>query len=378
MSSSGVPKSVIKQNIEKVQQVLEFNAKAGRTANDVARVPLLTRKALDKQMEKLAQIQTQNPDEKYEKLEFIAGGSSGQVYKVRVKENRDLAAVKISKVEEYKYIKQEIAFHAMCHHENIVNYKETFIWESEIWIVMDLVDGGTLTDICGYPEVENENEEESWDIEEWPEMFIAYVMREVLQALAYMHKMHLIHRDIKSDNMLLSKDGRLKLADFGFATALTEENQKLKNNEVGSPYWLAPEVIAAEEYDESCDIWSLGITAMELVLHEPPHFHHNESVNAFLNIVLLPPPTPLNIYRASLGTFDEFHEQVYLDKRHPNPDHYSEAFLDFVDKMLHKKPEKRLSAEQLLEHEFIGKASTKEEFVEWAQHVSEELYKQLI
>ena len=123
---------------------------------------------------------------------------------------------------------------------------------------MELMDQGCLTAILG-PGI---------DI---PEQYIAYVCKNVLSALSYLHRNNRLHRDIKSDNVLLYSKGEIKLADFGFAVGLTQEEDKRKSV-VGTPFWMAPELIRGSAYDGKVDIWSLGITALEMADGEPPYY----------------------------------------------------------------------------------------------------------
>lgn len=124
---------------------------------------------------------------------------------------------------------------------------------------MEFMDLGCLTEILG-PEIS------------FPESHIAYVCRNVLSALAYLHRTNKLHRDIKSDNVLMNSRGAIKLADFGFAVGLTKEADRRKSV-VGTPFWMAPELISGKAYGGSVDIWSLGITALEMADGEPPYYH---------------------------------------------------------------------------------------------------------
>lgn len=126
-------------------------------------------------------------------------------------------------------------------------------------IIMEFVHGGTLTEVLG-PTID------------FPEAHIAFVCKQMLMGLAYLHRQHRLHRDIKSDNILVGFNGAVKLADFGFAVGLTEEQDK-RRSVVGTPYWMAPELIRGLEYDAKVDVWSLGITAIEMAEGEPPHLH---------------------------------------------------------------------------------------------------------
>lgn len=123
---------------------------------------------------------------------------------------------------------------------------------------MELMDAGCLTEILG-PEIN------------FPETHIAYVCKNILNALSYLHHNNRLHRDIKSDNVLLNSQGEIKLADFGFAVGLTQEENRRKSV-VGTPFWMAPELIRGSAYDGSVDIWSLGITALEMADGEPPYY----------------------------------------------------------------------------------------------------------
>ena len=124
---------------------------------------------------------------------------------------------------------------------------------------MELMDAGCLTEIL-CPDID------------FPESHIAYVCKNILHALDYLHRNNKLHRDIKSDNVLLNSKGAIKLADFGFAVGLTKEEDHRKSV-VGTPFWMAPELIRGTAYDGSVDIWSLGITALEMADGEPPYYH---------------------------------------------------------------------------------------------------------
>ena len=121
-------------------------------------------------------------------------------------------------------------------------------WNHKLWIILELMDGGSLTEVFGSNIV-------------WMESHMAYVCRHVACGLAYMHLNYRLHRDIKSDNVLVSMRGEVKLADFGYAVSLTSEAEK-RSSVVGTPYWMAPEVIKGKDYDGKADVWSLGITVL--------------------------------------------------------------------------------------------------------------------
>lgn len=222
-------------------------------------------------------------------------------------------------------------------HQNIVNYLETFATSSEICIVMEYVGGGSLTDTIGVSI-------------EMPEVLIAYVCKQVLQGLSYVHRSHRIHRDIKSDNILVdSSEGKVKIADFGFAIGLTSDTST-RNSVVGTPYWMAPELIKGQEYGCGIDIWSLGITAIEMAQGEPP-LMREKPLRALLLISVKPSPK--------------------LKNKEGN---YSKTFEHFIAQCLNQDVEKRATAEELLMHPFIATAPTPggKEFSEYASRVIEE------
>ena len=137
----------------------------------------------------------------------------------------------------------------------------------------------------------------------FPEEAIAYVTKEVLEALKYMHRHHQIHRDIKSVNIMLDTEGHVKLVDFGGAAVLTKEQSK-RNSLVGTPHWMAPELIRGDGYTDKVDVWSLGITALEMANGEPPHYH-KKPLKALLLITTSPSPTVANPEKWS-DSFQDF------------------------------------------------------------------------
>lgn len=332
LQKGGITKERIMKDQNEAIKVIQFVAE-GQKNN---KIPLPTEKKLKQKMKETTQIVEKNPKSRYRKLEKIGEGAGGVVYKIERTKKGDILAVKISPTLELEFIKSEIAYHALSdNHKNIVNYHETFLWDDEVWIVMDFVDGGSLTDILGED-----------NPQEWTEPLISYVMHECLQGLLFMHNQHLLHRDIKSDNVLVARDGTVKLADFGFAVGLSQEKSRRKST-VGTPFWMAPEVIEGKEYDDRCDIWSLGITAIELVNHEPPYMD-KEHLEALLDIVTQPSPQPNNL------------------------DVWSDVFLNFLERSLDKELEKRWHATQLLKHEFMDKQSDQKQFADFVVFVLDE------
>ncbi|ODV61489.1 YOL113Wp-like protein [Ascoidea rubescens DSM 1968] len=155
-------------------------------------------------------------------------------------------------------IVNEILVMKNSHHKNIVNYVEAYLRGTfELWVVMEYMEGGSLTDI----------------IEKNPKLTepqIASISLETIKGLKFLHERHIIHRDIKSDNILMDINCNVKITDFGYCAKLTQQKSK-RITIVGTPYWMAPEVIKQRQYDEKVDIWSLGIMIIEMIEGEPPY-----------------------------------------------------------------------------------------------------------
>ncbi|XP_062873009.1 serine/threonine-protein kinase PAK 4 [Trichomycterus rosablanca] len=249
----------------------------------------------------------------------IGEGSTGIVCIATVKSTGKLVAVK--KMDLRKQQRRELLFNEVVimrdyQHENVVEMYNSYLVDDELWVVMEFLEGGALTDIVTHTRM---NEEQ-----------IATVCLSVLKALSVLHAQGVIHRDIKSDSILLTHDGRIKLSDFGFCAQVSKEIQRRKSL-VGTPYWMAPELISRLPYGPEVDIWSLGIMVIEMVDGEPPYFNE-------------PPLKAMKMIRDN------------LPPKLKNLHKVSPILKGFLDRMLVRDPAQRATAQELLKHPFLGKS----------------------
>ncbi|XP_057208323.1 serine/threonine-protein kinase PAK 5 isoform X2 [Triplophysa rosa] len=257
-----------------------------------------------------------DPREYLDNFLKIGEGSTGIVCIATEKHSGKQVAVK--KMDLRKQQRRELLFNEVVimrdyHHENVVDMYNSYLVGDELWVVMEFLEGGALTDIVTHTRM---NEEQ-----------IATVCVSVLRALSYLHTQGVIHRDIKSDSILLTSDGRIKLSDFGFCAQVSKDVPKRKSL-VGTPYWMAPEVISRLPYGTEVDIWSLGIMVIEMVDGEPPYFNE-------------PPLQAMRRIRDN------------LPPRLKEPHKVSSVLQAFLDLMLVREPSQRASAQDLLQHPFL-------------------------
>ena len=256
-----------------------------------------------------------DPHRIYRGFNKIGQGASGGVYTGFEKGSNRLVAIKQMNLEQQpkkELIINEILVMKDSSHPNIVNFIDSYLWEGELWVIMEYMEGGSLTDVVTY-NIMTEGQ-------------IASVCRETLRGLQHLHSKGVIHRDIKSDNILLSMEGNIKLTDFGFCATINEAQNK-RTTMVGTPYWMAPEVVTRKEYGRKVDIWSLGIMAIEMIEGEPPYL--TESPLRALWLI------------ATNGT-------PVIKEEHS----LSEVFRDFLYFALKVEPDKRASAHDLLRVSF--------------------------
>eukprot|EP01119_Soliformovum_irregulare_P019813 TRINITY_DN6349_c0_g1_i2.p1 TRINITY_DN6349_c0_g1~~TRINITY_DN6349_c0_g1_i2.p1 ORF type:complete len:280 (+),score=58.84 TRINITY_DN6349_c0_g1_i2:412-1251(+) len=219
-----------------------------------------------------------------------------------------------------KPLATEIGLMKTSRHDNIINYIDCFlIDEHQLWIVLENIGGVRLADVVmPFPDIQ------------MTEPQIANVCLQTLKALSYLHSMYRMHRDIKSDSIILGSNGVIKLADFGYAAQLTSMRSE-RNTVIGTPYWMAPEVIAGHDYGCKVDVWGTGIMLIEMMEGEPPYMEY--------------PPLRALFLISTKGTPEL-----------KQPQKWSPELMDFYHHCLTEDPQVRSSSEDLIRHAFLKKA----------------------
>ena len=271
----------------------------------------------DEAMRRIRNVCTMGkPTDKYKADIELGAGAGGSVCLAQNKKDKTRVAMKkidMSRQDKKAMILMEIKVMKDLNHKNLINYIESFYVGNELSVIMEYMPGGALTDVVTETIMKDGQ--------------ISAVCTEVLQGLDYLHQHGILHRDIKSDNVLLGMDGRVKLIDFGFCANVRGDEEKHKTM-VGTPYWMAPEVISRKHYGKKVDIWSLGIMALEMKDGKPPYFDEEPLRAMFL-----------------IAT----HGRPEI----PSWNKFSVEFKDFIDSCLKTNPEERKSAKELLNHKFL-------------------------
>lgn len=263
-------KSTSQLNIDPNSAAPALKKSSGGTVRDAKQAALIAQKKREEKKRKNLQIITKlqsictqgDPKELYVDLIKIGQGASGGVYIAHdVAKGNQTVAIKQMNLEQQpkkELIINEILVMKGSKHPNIVNYIDSYLVKGDLWVIMEYMEGGSLTEIVTHS-VMTEGQ-------------IGAVCRETLKGLKFLHSKGVIHRDIKSDNILLDINGNIKMTDFGFCAQINELNLK-RTTMVGTPYWMAPEVVSRKEYGPKVDIWSLGIMVIEMIEGEPPYLN---------------------------------------------------------------------------------------------------------
>lgn len=307
---------------KKAPEVVEETVDAPRRMTDDRRRSSTKRKMTDEEiMKALGNLVSEgDPKQKYTVTKKLGAGASGTVYEARDDAAGEVVAIKkmeLGRQQKKELIISEIEVMRECTHPNIVNYIESYLVRGDnLWVIMEYLDGGCLTDVV-METVLSEGQ-------------MAGICLKCVDALSFLHSNKIIHRDIKSDNILLGMNGEIKLTDFGFCAQISLNHDK-RTTTVGTPYWMAPEIVARKKYSYKVDVWSLGIIVIEMMNGEPPYM--NESPVRALYLIA-----------------------TYGKPRIDNLSKFSQELREFLDRCLEVNVDRRATAEELLTHEFLKKA----------------------